>query len=123
MLDRYFEAAGFSRKDVFITSVVKCRPPANRDPSLAEQNACESFLRRQIELIAPKIIVCLGRISAARLIRKGYKITKEHGQWIEKDGVFLTAVYHPALLLRDPRRHDEMLNDLKMIKEFADKLN
>ena len=80
------------------------------------------FLRRQVRLIQPKIIVCLGRISAMRLIRPDYKITKEHGQWVEKGGFLMTAVYHPALLLRDPRKKEEMLIDMRAIKEKLDAL-
>ena len=80
------------------------------------------FLRRQVRLIQPKMIVCLGRISAMRLIRPDYKITKEHGQWVEKGGFLMTAVYHPALLLRDPRKKEEMLVDMKAIKEKLDEL-
>ena len=81
------------------------------------------FLRRQVKLINPKIIVCLGRISAMRLIRPDYKITKEHGEWVKKGNFLITAVYHPALLLRDPRRNEDMLLDLKGIKAQLDKLN
>ena len=80
------------------------------------------FLRRQVRLIRPKIIVCLGRISAMRLIRPDYKITKEHGQWVEMGGFLMTAVYHPALLLRDPRKKEEMLIDMQAIKEKLDAL-
>ena len=80
------------------------------------------FLRRQVRLIQPKIIVCLGRISAMRLIRPDYKITKEHGQWVEKGDFLMTAVYHPALLLRDPRKKEEMLIDMQAIKEKLDAL-
>lgn len=80
------------------------------------------FLRRQVRLIQPKMIVCLGRISAMRLIRPDYKITKEHGQWVEKGGFLMTAVYHPALLLRDPRKKEEMLTDMKAIKAKLDSL-
>ena len=80
------------------------------------------FLRRQVKLIRPKMIVCLGRISAMRLIKPDFKITKEHGVWFEKGNFLITAVYHPALLLRDPRRKEEMLADMKVIKTKLDTL-
>ena len=80
------------------------------------------FLRRQVRLINPKIIVCLGRISAMRLIKPDYKITKEHGEWVQKGNFLITAVYHPALLLRDPRRKEEMLIDMKSIKAKLDQI-
>ena len=83
----------------------------------SEEDACIDFLNRQIALIKPKLIVCLGRISAKRLISKSFKITTEHGAWFDFDGVPITAVYHPSLLLRDPRKRDEMLADMKMISE------
>lgn len=88
----------------------------------AEEDACIEFLRRQVRLIRPKIIVCLGRISAMRLIKPDFKITKEHGQWFEKGNFLITAVYHPAALLRDPRKNEEMLVDMKKIKEKLDAL-
>ncbi|MBQ2385052.1 MAG: uracil-DNA glycosylase, partial [Clostridia bacterium] len=106
-----------------IANILKCRPPKNRDPLPAEEDACMDFLRRQVKLINPKIIVCLGRISAMRLIRPDYKITKEHGEWVQKGNFLITAVYHPALLLRDPRRKEDMLEDMKKIKAKLDELN
>ena len=81
------------------------------------------FMRRQVRLIQPKAIVCLGRISAMRLIKPDFKITKEHGQWFEKGNFLITAVYHPALLLRDPRKKEEMLIDMKKIKEKLDEIS
>ena len=120
LLDKYFSEVGISRDSVYIANILKCRPPKNRDPLPSEEAACIDFLRRQVALLNPKIIVCLGRISAAKLIRPNYKITKEHGEWIEKDGILITAVYHPALLLRDPRKKDDMLVDMKKIKEKLD---
>ena len=80
------------------------------------------FLRRQVRLIQPKIIVCLGRISAMRLIKPDFKITKEHGEWFERGNFLITAVYHPALLLRDPHKKEEMLVDMKKIKERLEML-
>ena len=123
LLDKYFYAVDIPRESVYIANILKCRPPKNRDPLPAEEDACIEFLRRQVRLINPKIIVCLGRISAMRLIRPDYKITKEHGEWVQKGNFLITAVYHPALLLRDPRRKEEMLVDTTKIKEKLDELN
>jgi len=117
LLDDMLEIIDLSRKkNIYIANMVKCRPPHNRDPLNLEQEACAQWLERQIELIAPKIMICLGRISAMRFIRSDFKITKEHGQWFEKDGIFRIALYHPAALLRDPRRKPETFEDLKTIQ-------
>ena len=123
LLDQYLYAVDIPRESVYIANILKCRPPKNRDPLPAEEDACIDFLRRQVKLINPKIIVCLGRISAMRLVRPDYKITKEHGEWVRKGNFLITAVYHPALLLRDPRRKEEMLVDMKKIKEELDRIN
>ncbi len=123
LLDQYLFAVDIPREQVYIANILKCRPPKNRDPLPAEEDACIDYLRRQVRLIRPKVIVCLGRIAAMRLIRPDFKITKEHGQWFEKNGFLITAVYHPALLLRDPRRKEEMLCDMKKIKEKLDDLD
>ena len=88
-------------------------PPKNRDPLNVEMDACIGYLRNQVALIRPKIIVCLGRIAAMRLIREDFKITKEHGQWQEKAGVWMTAIYHPAAILRDPNKGPDTFQDLK----------
>jgi len=104
------------KKNIYIANMVKCRPPHNRDPLNVEQDACMEHLQRQIALIRPKIIVCLGRIAAMRFIRPDYKITKEHGQWTQRDGVFITSLYHPAALLRDPSKKPETFVDLKAIQ-------
>ena len=84
--------------------------------------ACMGYLREQVRLIRPKIIVCLGRIAAMRLIRPDYKITREHGTWVERGNFLMTAVYHPAALLRDPRKNEDMLRDMKSIKQKLDEL-
>lgn len=105
------------RRNCYIANIVKCRPPQNRDPLETEQDACMDYLRNQVALIKPKIIVCLGRIAAKRLIREDYRITKEHGQWTEKNGVWMTAVYHPSALLRDVSKRPETFADLLSIRE------
>ncbi len=112
LFDKYLEAVGISRDEIYIANMLKCRPPKNRDPLPAEQDICISYLREQVRLIQPKLIVCLGRISAMRLISPDYKITKEHGIWVKKGNYDMTAVYHPSLLLRDPRKKDDMLADM-----------
>ena len=123
LLDKFLYAVDISRDDVYIANILKCRPPKNRDPLPAEEDACIGYLREQVRIIKPKIIVCLGRIAAMRLIDPNYKITKEHGTWVKKGNYLMTAVYHPALLLRDPRRKEEMLVDMKNIKAQLDLLN
>ena len=120
LLDKFLYAVDIDREDVYIANILKCRPPKNRDPLPEEENACMDFLRRQVKLIQPKIIVCLGRISAMRLIKPDFKITAEHGKWFKKGDFLITAVYHPALLLRDPRKKEDMLIDLKAIKAQLD---
>ncbi len=117
LLDKFLYAVDISREDVYIANILKCRPPKNRDPLPEEEDACIDFLRQQVALIEPKVIVCLGRISAMRLIKPDFKITKEHGMWFKKGNYLMTAVYHPAALLRDPRKKEDMLEDMKKIKE------
>jgi len=116
LLNDMLEMIELDRTKVFITNIVKCRPPGNRDPLNVEQEACIDYLRRQTAMIRPKIIVCLGRIAAMQLIKPDFKITKEHGQWFDRAGVRMTAIYHPAALLRDPSRRPETFDDLKNIQ-------
>lgn len=120
LLDQFLYAVDIPREDVYIANILKCRPPKNRDPLPEEEDACMDFLRRQVKLLKPTVIVCLGRISAMKLIKPDYKITKEHGEWVEKGNFLITAVYHPAALLRDPRKKEEMLEDMKKIKQKLD---
>ena len=101
----------------YIGNIVKCRPPRNRDPEDNEQDVCIDYLRRQVALVRPKIIVCLGRIAAKRLIDPEYRITRQHGQWVEKNGVWMTAIYHPSALLRDLSKRPETFDDLLSIRE------
>ncbi|MBP3667311.1 MAG: uracil-DNA glycosylase [Clostridia bacterium] len=122
LLDRYLFAVDIPRESVYIANILKCRPPRNRDPLPEEEDACIGYLREQVRLIQPKIIVCLGRISAMRLIRPDYRITREHGQFVRKGGYLMTAVYHPAALLRDGSKKEDMLLDFERIKEQLDLL-
>lgn len=110
-------------KNCYIGNIVKCRPPRNRDPLETEQDACIDFLRNQIALIQPKIIVCLGRIAAMRMIREDFRITREHGQWTQIDGIWMTAIYHPSALLRDVTKRPETFTDLLSIREKIKELN
>lgn len=116
LLDDMLSLIGIARSDIYIANIVKCRPPKNRDPLNTEQDACIGWLREQIALVDPKLIVCLGRISACALIKPDFKITREHGQWFETDGRRIMAIYHPAALLRDPSRRPETFVDLKLLQ-------
>ncbi|MCM1149626.1 MAG: uracil-DNA glycosylase [Butyricicoccus sp.] len=116
LLDDMLELIDLDRTKIYIANMVKCRPPRNRDPLNTEQDACEQWLSAQIGLIKPKIIVCLGRIAAMRFIKPDFKITREHGQWFDRDGVRVMALYHPAALLRDPHRGPETFVDLKNLQ-------
>ena len=104
------------QKNCYIANIVKCRPPGNRDPEEDEQDACIEYLRNQVALVRPKIIVCLGRIAAKRLIDPEYRITRQHGQWVEKNGIWMTAIYHPSALLRDTAKRPETFEDLLSLR-------
>ena len=116
LLDDMLEIIHLDRTKVYIANVVKCRPPQNRDPLNVEQDACIGYLRRQAALVQPKIIVCLGRIAAKVIIKEDFKITQEHGQWFQRGGVQMTAIYHPAALLRDESKRPDTFLDLKSIQ-------
>ena len=116
LLDDMLAMIDLKREKVFIGNMVKSRPPQNRDPLNIEQEACIGYLRNQVALLKPKIIVCLGRIAAMKLIKEDFKITREHGQWLEKAGVWMMAMYHPSALLRDPRKRPESFEDLKSLQ-------
>ena len=122
LLDKLFFAVDLTLEDIYVANILKCRPPANRDPSEAESEACMPFLRRQTKLLEPRLIVCLGRIAAMRLISPGFKITMEHGIWFERGEYLMCAVYHPAALLRDPSKKGETLEDFKNIRKKAEEL-
>ena len=123
LLDKFLYAVDIERSDVYIANILKCRPPMNRDPLPEEEDACIGYLREQVRLIRPAVIVCLGRISALRMIKPDFKITKEHGRWFQKGNFWMTAVYHPAALLRDPRKKEEMLEDMKRIAQKLSELS
>ncbi len=118
LLDLALEAVGLSRKkNIYIANIVKCRPPQNRDPLPEEQEACIEWLRAQVALIRPKIIVCLGRVAACQIISKDFKVTREHGQFFERNGVLLMGTLHPAAVLRDPRRKGEWFADFVTLRD------
>ena len=117
LLDDMLSIIDLDRSNCYIANIVKCRSPGNRDPLETEQDACIGYLQEQIALIQPKIIVCLGRISAKRLINEDFRITRQHGQWIQKDGVWMTAMYHPSALLRDAAKRPETFMDLLAIRQ------
>lgn len=120
LLDRMLNKAGFDRhKNIYIANIVKCRPPNNRDPLPEEQENCIFWLREQFRLIAPKIVVCLGRIAALKLIKPDLKITKEHGLFFKKGKTIFMPMLHPAALLRNPNMQPEAFNDFLKLKKFA----
>lgn len=116
LLDEMLSIIDLSRENCYIGNIVKCRPPRNRDPLQVEQDACIDYLRNQVALIQPKIIVCLGRIAAMRLITPDFRITREHGQWTEKNGIWMSALYHPSALLRDPSKRPDTFRDLLALR-------
>ena len=117
LLDNMLEMIDLDRSKVYIANMVKCRPPHNRDPRPDEMVACRSWLDRQIALVNPKLIVCLGRIAAKALIREDFRITREHGQWFDLDGRKVLATFHPSALLRDPTRRPDAFMDLREIRK------
>lgn len=122
LLDEMLSIIDLGRHNCYIANIVKCRPPGNRDPQPEEQDACIGYLREQVRLLQPKLIICLGRIAAKRLIDPDYRITAQHGQWVEKNGVWMTAIYHPSALLRDLNKRPETFRDLLSIREKAQEL-
>ncbi len=118
LLDKYLEVIDLSRKDnIYIANIVKCRPPQNRDPKSEEQDACIEHLRKQVKLIQPKIIVCLGRIAAQKLISPDFRVTSQHGQFIEKGGILFMGTFHPSALLRNPANKAAALSDFQALRD------
>lgn len=117
LLDDMLSIIDIDRTRCYIANIVKCRPPRNRDPEADEQAACIGYLRNQVALVKPKIIVCLGRIAAQQLIAPEFRITREHGQWVQRSGIWMTAIYHPSALLRDLCKRPETFEDLLSIRE------
>ena len=117
LLDDMMSIIDLDRTNTYIANIVKCRPPRNRDPQEEEQDACIDYLRNQIALVKPSIIVCLGRIAAKRLLDPDFRITLQHGMWFCEDGIWMTATYHPSALLRDPTKRPDAFDDLMQIRE------
>lgn len=125
LLDKMLDAVDLNRnKNIYIANIVKCRPPQNRDPLLNEQEACIDWLRNQVLLIKPKIIVCLGRIAAMKIIKPEFKIMKEHGRFFKKGNIWMMATPHPAALLRNssnkPAAFEDFLKLQEKINEVCD---
>lgn len=116
LLDDMLSIIDLGRHNCYIANIVKCRPPHNRDPQFVEQKCCGEWLQRQIALVDPAIIVCLGRIAATALIKDPFRITREHGQWFDVNGRRCMAIYHPSALLRDPSKRPETFVDLKALQ-------
>lgn len=118
LLDKMLKAVDLDRNsNIYIANIVKCRPPKNRDPKPEEQDICINWLRNQVKLIKPKIIVCLGRISAAKIIKEDVKITREHGMFFKKGNVLMMPMLHPAAILRNPNLKPEAFNDFLILRE------
>ena len=118
LLDKMLAAVGLSRQNnLYIANIVKCRPPGNRDPLGIEQDACWQWLERQIALVQPRIIVCLGRIAAMKIIKEDFRITREHGQWFDIDQRRVMATFHPSALLRDQSKRPDAFMDLRALRK------
>ncbi len=121
LLDKMLAAVGLSRaRNIYIANIVKCRPPGNRDPQPEEQDACIGWLRRQTALIRPKIIVCLGRVAACRIMDENFRVTRQHGQFVQKNGVWMMGTLHPAAILRNPSQKADAFADFLALR---DKIN
>ncbi len=122
LLDKMLLAVDLTRDDVYIANIVKCRPPKNRDPETDESENCIKYLREQVRIINPQLIVCLGRISACRLIDPEFKVTRQHGVWFNKGKIKFMGTFHPSALLRNSNNKPDAFEDFLKIKEEFDKL-
>lgn len=122
LMNMAFEIIGLDRNKVYIANIVKCRPPSNRNPQDDEAMACLNYLRNQVILVKPKIIVLLGSVALKNILGKEYGITASRGKWIEKKGILYMPTWHPAALLRDETKKIDFINDLKMVMERMDEL-
>ncbi len=116
LLDDYLTVIDLDRTKCYIANIVKCRPPHNRDPKPEEQDACLGWLREQVRIIRPKIIVCLGRIAAQKLIDPTFRVTRQHGQFINKKGTLMMGTFHPSALLRNPENRPAALEDFVALR-------
>ena len=118
LLDTMLDAVDLSReRNIYIANIVKCRPPQNRDPLPEEQEACIGWLRNQFAIMRPKIVVCLGRIAGMKLMDPNMKITRQHGQFIDKKGTLMMATLHPAALLRNPNQKPDAFRDFLLLRD------
>ena len=115
LMNMAFEAIGLYREDVYIANIVKCRPPSNRNPEDDEAQACLNYLRNQVILVKPKIIVLLGSVALKNILGKEYGITASRGKWFEKKGIYYMPTWHPAALLRDETKKIDFIKDLKEV--------
>ena len=116
-MDMAFQMLGIRRKEVYIANIVKCRPPMNRNPEADECHACMDYLRNQVMLVKPEIIVLLGSVALKNILGQEYGITDSRGKWIEKKGIKYMPTWHPAALLRDERKKIDFVKDLKLVLE------
>lgn len=123
LMNKAFQGLGIDRSTVYIANIVKCRPPANRVPEEEEAVACLDYLRSQVMLVKPKIIVLLGSTALKNILGKEYGITASRGKWIEKNGIWYMPTWHPAALLRDENKKVEFWKDLKEVVEKSKELN
>ena len=117
LMNKAFEGIGLKRDDVYIANIVKCRPPQNRNPEKDEVEACINYLRNQVMIVKPKIIVLLGSVALKNILGEEYSITKIRGNWIERKGIWYLPTFHPAALLRDESKKLDFWKDLKKVKE------
>ncbi len=117
LMNMAFMALGIQRQDVYIANVVKCRPPFNRNPEHDEEEACLDYLRNQVILVKPKIIVLLGSVALKNILGKEYGITTSRGKWVEKKGIYYMPTWHPAALLRDETKKIQFINDLILVTQ------
>ena len=115
LMNKAFDAVGIEREEVYIANIVKCRPPNNRDPEPDEVLRCINYLRNQVMIVKPKIVVLLGRISLQNILGNEYKITASRGKWVEKKGIYYMPTWHPAALLRDETKKIDFIRDLKEV--------
>ena len=119
LMDLAFQIIGLEREEVYIANIVKCRPPNNRNPEQDEANSCMNYLRNQVILVKPKIIVLLGSVALKNILGQEYGITASRGKWIEKKGIKYMPTWHPAALLRDETKKIDFIKDLKLVmKEY-----
>ena len=116
-MDMAFQMLGVKREDVYIANIVKCRPPMNRNPEADECSACMDYLRNQVILVKPKIIVLLGSVALKNILGQEYGITSSRGKWIEKKGIKYMPTWHPAALLRDEKKKIDFIKDLELVLE------